>query len=63
MNCKQLEKLPVVAESQIDVLCPNCNHYFAGKCNNPHRVEENDPCPFDGKELKTKPAQQCPYLE
>jgi uncharacterized paraquat-inducible protein A len=49
-NCKQLNRLPVVNEWQ-KVYCPACGHYCQGKCENPKRSSEDDPCPFDGKPL------------
>ena len=53
MECKSLQRLPVVNEWQ-SVLCPRCRYYFAGQCANPKRNAASDPCPFDGKELPTE---------
>lgn len=58
LRCKQLERLPVVTEWQGSIHCPSCKHYFKGKCSNPDRTKDSDPCPFDDKELVTEPIEE-----
>jgi hypothetical protein len=57
-RCKKLDELPVVNEWQQKCMCPSCGHYFQGKCENPQRHSEKDPCPFDGKELPVKEVEE-----
>jgi hypothetical protein len=57
MKCKQLENLPVVSESQMNIKCPVCSHYYQGQCSNQNRKKEDDPCPFDNKVLPTKEVE------
>lgn len=54
--CPQLNNVPVVGAGQLDVLCPNCKHYFKGTCVNPIRQTATDPCPF-GDTMKFVAAQ------
>lgn len=59
-RCKQLDRkeLQVVADGQMEVLCPKCGFYCKGKCSNPTRVTEESPCPYDNKPLPVQVAQE-----
>ncbi len=41
-----MDELPVVNEWQTKIYCPNCKHYCTGRCNNPNRKSDTDPCPL-----------------
>lgn len=59
-KCKQMQRkeLQVVGESQMNVLCPKCNHYCNGLCVNPARKTEDGPCPFDNKPLPVQVVEE-----
>jgi hypothetical protein len=58
MKCKHEDQIPpVVAEWQLDVLCPACKYYCRGKCIYPLRNSPQAPCPFDGKRLPLKQVE------